>query len=136
MLVSQKICDIFLIYRKLFKNLNEEINLKLKPYKITVQHAVYLMALKAQGPLTIKDLNMFVDNDKAITTRVIKTLKKHEYIEKIGSRIKKYKIAITQEGESVFKVILCVINKFKKTHLKDITQNELTLLANISKKLI
>lgn len=136
MLVSQKICDIFLIYRKLFKNLNEEINLKLKPYKITVQHAVYLMALKAQGPLTIKDLNMFVDNDKAITTRVIKTLKKHEYIEKIGSRIKKYKIAITQEGESVFKVILGVINKFKKTHLKDITQNELTLLANISKKLI
>ena len=136
MLVSQKICDIFLIYRKLFKNLNEEINLKLKPYKITVQHAVYLMALKAQGPLTIKDLNVFVDNDKAITTRVIKTLKKHEYIEKIGSRIKKYKIAITQEGESVFKVILGVINKFKKTHLKDITQNELTLLANISKKLI
>ncbi len=136
MLVSQKICDIFLIYRKLFKNLNEEINLKLKPYKITVQHAVYLMALKAQGPLTIKDLNMFVDNDKAITTRVIKTLKKHEYIEKIGSRIKKYKIAITQEGESVFKVILGVINKFKKTHLKDITQNELTLLANISKKLV
>lgn len=136
MLVSQKICDIFLIYRKLFKNLNEEINLKLKPYKITVQHAVYLMALKAQGPLTIKDLNMFVDNDKAITTRVIKTLKKHEYIEKIGSRIKKYKIAITQEGEKVFKVILGVINKFKKTHLKDITQNELTLLANISKKLV
>ena len=136
MLVSQKICDIFLIYRKLFKNLNEEINLKLKPYKITVQHAVYLMALKAQGPLTIKDLNMFVDNDKAITTRVIKTLKKHEYIEKIGSRIKKYKIAITQEGESVFKVILGVINKFKKTHLKDITQNELTLLANISRKLV
>ncbi len=136
MLVSQKICDIFLIYRKLFKNLNEEINLELKPYKITVQHAVYLMALKAQGPLTIKDLNMFVDNDKAITTRVIKTLKKHEYIEKIGSRIKKYKIAITQEGESVFKVILGVINKFKKTHLKDITQNELTLLANISKKIV
>ncbi len=136
MLVSQKICDIFLIYRKLFKNLNEEINLKLKPYKITVQHAVYLMALKAQGPLTIKDLNVYVDNDKAITTRVIKTLKKHEYIEKIGSRIKKYKIAITQEGESVFKVILGVINKFKKTHLKDITQNELTLLANISKKLV
>ncbi len=136
MLVSQKICDIFLIYRKLFKNLNEEINLKLKPYKITVQHAVYLMALKVQGPLTIKDLNVFIDNDKAITTRVIKTLKKHEYIEKIGSRIKKYKIAITQEGESVFKVILGVINKFKKTHLKDITQNELTLLANISKKLI
>ena len=136
MLVSQKICDIFLIYRKLFKNLNEEINLKLKPYKITVQHAVYLMALKAQGPLTIKDLNMFVDNDKAITTRVIKTLKKHENIEKIGSRIKKYKIAITQEGEKVFKVILGVINKFKKTHLKDITQNELTLLANISKKLV
>ena len=54
----------------------------------------------------------------------------------IKNYLAKYKIAITQEGESVFKVILGVINKFKKTHLKDITQNELTLLANISKKIV
>ena len=136
MLSSKKICDIFLIYRKIFKNLNEEINIALKPYKITVQHAVYLMALKAKGALTIKDLNIFIDNDKAITTRVIKTLKKHEYVEKIGSKIKKYKISITSEGEKVFKVILGVINKFKKSELKDITTQELLSLASISEKLI
>lgn len=136
MLSSKKICDIFLIYRKIFKNLNEEINFALKPYKITVQHAVYLMALKAKGALTIKDLNVFIDNDKAITTRVIKTLKKHEYVEKIGSKIKKYKISITSEGEKVFKVILGVINKFKKSELKDITPQELLSLASISEKLI
>ncbi len=136
MLSSKKICDIFLIYRKIFKNLNEEINIALKPYKITVQHAVYLMALKAKGALTIKDLNVFIDNDKAITTRVIKTLKKHEYVEKIGSKIKKYKISITSEGEKVFKVILGVINKFKKSELKDITPQELLSLASISEKLI
>ena len=92
MLSSKKICEIFLIYRKIFKKLNEEINIELKPYKITVQHAVYLMALKAKGPLTIKDLNLFVDNDKAITTRAIKTLKKQEFVEKIGSRIKNIKL--------------------------------------------
>ena len=136
MLSSKKICEIFLIYRKIFKNLNEEINIALKPYKITVQHAVYLMALKAKGALTIKDLNVFIDNDKAITTRVIKTLKKHEYVEKIGSKIKKYKISITSEGEKVFKVILGVINKFKKSELKDITPQELLSLASISEKLI
>lgn len=136
MLSSKKICDIFLIYRKIFKNLNEEINIALKPYKITVQHAVYLMALKAKGALTIKDLNIFIDNDKAITTRVIKTLKKHEYVEKIGGKIKKYKISITSEGEKVFKVILGVINKFKKSELKDITPQELLSLASISEKLI
>ena len=136
MLSSKKICDIFLIYRKIFKNLNEGINIALKPYKITVQHAVYLMALKAKGALTIKDLNIFIDNDKAITTRVIKTLKKHEYVEKIGSKIKKYKISITSEGEKVFKVILGVINKFKKSELKDITPQELLSLASISEKLI
>ncbi len=136
MLSSKKICEIFLIYRKIFKNLNEEINIALKPYKITVQHAVYLMALKAKGALTIKDLNVFIDNDKAITTRVIKTLKKHEYVEKIGSKIKKYKISITSEGEKVFKVILGVINKFKKSNLENITPQELTSLASISEKLI
>ena len=136
MLSSKKICEIFLIYRKIFKNLNEEINIALKPYKITVQHAVYLMALKAKGALTIKDLNVFIDNDKAITTRVIKTLKKHEYVEKIGSKIKKYKISITSEGEKVFKVILGVINKFKKSNLENIAPRELTSLASISEKLI
>ncbi len=136
MLSSKKICEIFLIYRKIFKNLNEEINIALKPYKITVQHAVYLMALKAKGALTIKDLNVFINNDKAITTRVIKTLKKHEYVEKIGSKIKKYKISITSEGEKVFKVILGVINKFKKSNLENITPQELTSLASISEKLI
>ncbi len=132
---SKKICAIFLVYRRKFKQLNEEINLALKPYKITVQHAVYLIALKAQGALTIKDLNAYVDNDKAITTRVIKTLKRHDYVEKIGSKIKKYKIAITADGEKVFKVILNVINKFKKSQLNVITQEELTLLAGIAEKL-
>ncbi len=136
MLSSKKICEIFLIYRKIFKKLNEEINIELKPYKITVQHAVYLMALKAKGPLTIKDLNLFVDNDKAITTRAIKTLKKQEFVEKIGSRIKKYKIAITSNGEKVFKVILNVINKFKKAQLKNITPQEILVLSNITDKLI
>ncbi len=136
MLSSKKICEIFLIYRKIFKKLNEEINIELKPYKITVQHAVYLMALKAKGHLTIKDLNLFVDNDKAITTRAIKTLKKQEFVEKIGSRIKKYKIAITSNGEKVFKVILNVINKFKKAQLKNITPQEILVLSNITDKLI
>ncbi len=136
MLNSKKICDIFLTYRKIFKNLNEEINIVLKPFKITVQHAVYLMALKAKGPLTIKDLNLIIDNDKAITTRVIKTLKKNEYVKKIGSRIKKYKVSITINGEKVFKVILGVINKFKKEKLKDLTAEEIMALSHISEKLI
>ena len=116
MLSSKKICDIFLIYRKIFKNLNEEINIALKPYKITVQHAVYLMALKAKGALTIKDLNVFIDNDKAITTRVIKTLKKHEYVEKIGSKIKKYKISITSEGEKACHIFPPLEKDWQMTH--------------------
>lgn len=135
MIDHRKINLLFLIYRKKFKQFNEEISTMLVPYKITMQHAVYIMALDTYGDMTIKDLNASVDNDGAITTRVIKTLKKHGYVEKLGSRIKKYKVALTSEGKKISKKIIEAMNMARKIYFKNLTQNEILLLADIAEKL-
>ena len=90
MLTYEKICDMFLTYRIKLKKITEEINEYLLPYDISMQHAVYIMALSCYGDMTIKELNANVDNDGAITTRVVKKLKKEGYVKKLGKMIKKY----------------------------------------------
>lgn len=135
MIDYKKISNMFLIYRKKFKQFNDEINNSLEKYDITAQHAVYIMALDVNGDMTMKDLNKCVDNDGAITTRVIKTLNSKGYVSKIGDTIKKYKIRLTKLGKTVAKTALNAINKSRKLYLNEITQNEFLSLCKIAEKL-
>ncbi len=135
MLDYKKISNMFLIYRKKFKQFNDEINNSLVKYDITAQHAVYIMALDANGDMTVKDLNNCVDNDGAITTRVIKTLNNKGYVQKIGDTVKKYKIRLTKLGKSVARSVINAINRSRKLYLKEITQTEFLSLCKIAEKL-
>lgn len=135
MLTYTEMVDLFLTYRKKFKQFNETMNEFLNPYKISVQHAVYIMVLDTQGPMTIKDLNTYVDNNGAITTRVIKRLKKEGYIQKLGKTIKKYKVELTQLGKLISKEILMAFNKAKRNHLKQLSNEDFAFMSKISQKL-
>lgn len=135
MLTYKKICDLFLTYRTKLKNVTEEINGELTNYGISMQHGVYIMALSCYGDMTIKELNATVDNDKAITTRVVKKLKKLGYVKKLGKTIKKYKITLTDEGVMLSKEILSAINNAKKIHLGKLTHEDFITLSNIASKL-
>ena len=135
MLSYREMVNLFLTYRKTFKQFNETMNDFLIPYKISVQHAVYIMVLDTQGPMTIKELNAYVDNDGAITTRVIKRLKKEGYVQKIGKTIKKYKIELTQLGKLISKELLTVFNRAKRTHFKQLSSEDFALMSKISQKL-
>lgn len=135
MLSYSEMVDLFLTYRRIFKQFNETMNEFLVPYKISVQHAVYIMVLDTQGPMTIKEINSYVDNDGAITTRVIKRLKKEGYVQKLGKTIKKYKVELTHLGKLISKELISVFNKVKRTHLKQLSNEDMDNLSNISKKL-
>lgn len=135
MLSYREIVDSFLTFRKIFKEFNETMNEFLVPYKISVQHAVYIMVLDTQGPMTIKELNAYVDNDGSITTRVIKRLKKEGYVEKIGKTIKKYKIKLTHLGKLISKELLTVFNKAKRTQFKQLTNEDFLTISKITQKL-
>ena len=135
MLSYNEIVDLFLMYRKKFKQLNETLNEFLAPYNISAQHAVYIMALNNVEQMTIKDLNAYVDNDGAITTRVIKRLRKEGYVKKVGKTIKKYKVELTPEGKQISKEILSAFNKTKKIHLKELSNEDFATMSKIAKKL-
>ncbi len=135
MLTYEKICDMFLTYRIKLKKITEEINEYLLPYDISMQHAVYIMALSCYGDMTIKELNANVDNDGAITTRVVKKLKKEGYVKKLGKTIKKYKITLTDKGHMLSKEILSAFNKAKKVHLGKLTQEDFITLSTLAEKL-
>ncbi len=135
MLTYKNVCDLFLMYRTKLKNVTEEINEHLVEFGISMQHAVYVMALSCYGDMTIKELNAVVDNDGAITTRVVKKLKKLGYIKKLGKTMKKYKITLTSDGILLSKEILFAINKAKKVHLGKLTQEDFVVLSKIAEKL-
>lgn len=135
MLTYKNVCDLFLMSRTKLKNVTEEINEYLVEYGISMQHAVYVMALSCYGDMTIKELNTIVDNDGAITTRVVKKLKKLGYIKKLGKAMKKYKITLTSDGILLSKEILVALNKAKKVHLGKLTQEDFVVLSKIAEKL-
>lgn len=135
MLTYKNVCDLFLMSRTKLKNVTEEINEYLVEYGISMQHAVYVMALSCYGDMTIKELNTIVDNDGAITTRVVKKLKKLGYIKKLGKAMKKYKITLTSDGILLSKEILIALNKAKKVHLGKLTQEDFVVLSKIAEKL-
>ncbi|MBO5884625.1 MAG: MarR family transcriptional regulator [Clostridia bacterium] len=135
MLSYKEMVDLFLMYRKKFKQFNETMNEFLVPYKISVQHAVYIMVLDTQGPMTMKEINAYIDNDGAITTRVIKRLKKEGYVQKIGKTIKKYKVELTHLGKLVSKELLTVFNKAKRTQFKELSSEDFVLMSKVSQKL-
>lgn len=135
MLTYEKICSMFLTYRTKLKNITEEINESLIPFGISMQHAVYIMALSCYGDMTIKELNNVASNDGAITTRVVKKLKKEGYVSKLGKTIKKYKITLTTQGKVLSKEILSAFNKAKKVHLAKLTQEDFVTLSKLADKL-
>lgn len=135
MIIYNKMSNLFLTYRKKFKQFNDEINNQLSSYKISAQHAVYIMALDCYGEMTIKELNTQVDNDGAITTRIIKHLKKEGYVEKVGKTIKKYKVKLTDAGKSMNKVITTAMNNARKIYLKELCQEDIVYLCNLAEKL-
>lgn len=107
----------FLSYRKIIKNLKSELNFNLKKVGITLQHAIYLLLLKNNEKLKIKELTNYSDNDPAFTTRVLKTLSEKNLIAKTCENERKCQLFLTETG----KEIVSYINK-----LFQIMRNKIT----------
>ncbi len=77
-------------------------------YGLTSAHAIYIIALILNGPMTQKELSVFLDLDNANTNRVIKALKEkglvYETPIKPGSKYNR--IILTDEGESLGNTVM------------------------------
>ncbi len=126
--------DILLSFRKVYNSAKIRINKALEKYEISLQHAVYLMALDKCKTATVKELNYFTGNDSALTSRSLKKLYKLDMIDKTQKNMKKALIFLTEKGKLVLKNTLDVLGTTKSILTGKLTSNEILTLHKIAKK--
>ncbi len=77
-------------------------------YGLTSAHAVYLIAIILNGPMTQRELSAFLDMDVANTNRVIKTLREKGmvYDDRASPESRNYKIHLTEIGKKLGKKVM------------------------------
>lgn len=126
--------QIYLTLRKNFKKVNNDISKSLEEEGLSTQHATYLMALKENKEMSLAELTSFVDNDFALTSRIIKTLYQKEYVKK-STYDQRTKISLTNKGKDLCKKIMSVLSLTKKKYFNKLSMKEFINLKNIVKKL-
>jgi len=127
---------LYMTFRKYSKMVYKEINKTLMPYDISSQHGNYLIALSEQDGISIKELNSKVDNDGAITTRVLKKLQQCSLISITKKNAKNSTVSLTKQGRQLAKNLLIKIDRTKKKIFSKLSPIELIQLQKMANKLI
>ena len=122
-------CDedkFFLLFGSIKKKIYKLINSKIKSYNISVPEAIYLMVIKNNPNASFKEITELIDFDKAMTTKVMNSLKNKDLV---NNNIKD--ITLTKKGlnlskkinESLSELKCEVLNKLNKEQLKKIFED-------------
>ena len=128
------ITDIFLAFRKLYNRAKIKINKVLLDEGITLQHAIYIMALDKCKTATVKELNYFTGNDSGLTSRSLKKLYKLDMIDKTQKNMKKALIFLTEKGKEVLNKTLDALSTKKSFLFSRLSSREFLSLHKIAKK--
>ena len=128
------ITDIFLAFRKLYNRAKIKINKVLLDEGITLQHAIYIMALDKCKTATVKELNYFTGNDSGLTSRSLKKLYKLDMIDKTQKNMKKALIFLTEKGKEVLNKTLDALSTTKSFLFSRLSSREFLSLHKIAKK--
>lgn len=103
MQTDKKITDwelVPVLLSKSLKLLNHTTSSVLRPYGLSSAHAMFLVVLSKNSGLTLSELSEVLSIDKAHTTRIVRDLKKKQYIftDKENASSRGYKVFLTEEG--------------------------------------
>ena len=122
-------CDedkVFLLFGSIKKKLYKIINNEIKKYNISVPEAIYLLVINNNENISFKELTSIVDCDKAMTTKVMNSLKKKELVNnntKDISLTNKGNILVENVSNDLTILKEKIIKKIKKKELKRIFDN-------------
>ena len=111
---------VFLLFGSIKKKLYKLINGKIKEYNLTVPEAIYLIVISKYESLSYKELNSIVDYDKAMTTKVLNSLKDKEFV---NNNIKN--IVLTEKGYLVTNKVINELNLLKSEILGKVSKREI-----------
>lgn len=112
---------VFLLFGSIKKKLYKLINGKIKEYNLTVPEAIYLIVISKYESLSYKELTSIVDYDKAMTTKVLNSLKDKEFV---SNNIKN--IVLTEKGILVTGKVINELNLLKSEILGKVSEREIS----------
>lgn len=112
---------VFLLFGSIKKKLYKLINGKIKEYNLTVPEAIYLIVISKYESLSYKELTSIVDYDKAMTTKVLNSLKDKEFV---SNNIKN--IVLTEKGILVTDKVINELNLLKSEILSNVSEREIS----------
>ena len=110
------------------RHMTEEV----APYGLTSSHAVYLIALVLEGPMSQTELSTFLDLDPANTHRVIKALseKGMVYDDRINQTSRNYRIHLTEIGKKLGNQVMDSTSEWMDEAMSEIPKEDIYNMRN------
>jgi len=122
----------------LHKNLHKYLKYKLKDLELKKEEVHFLHYICENDSVEQNTLSQCFHVDKSTTTRRVKKLVKHGYIERKRNTKdhRKYLLFSTEKGQELSKYVLDLFKYWNNEITKDLTDQEIELFKNISNKII
>jgi len=122
----------------LHKNLHKYLKYKLKDLELKKEEVHFLHYICENDSVEQNTLSQCFHVDKSTTTRRIKKLVKHDYIERKRNTEdnRKYLLFSTKKGQELSKYILDLFKCWNNEITKDLSDQDIELFKNISNKII
>lgn len=111
---------VFLLFGSIKKKIYKLINIKIKEYNLTASEAIYLIVISKYESLSFKEITSIVDYDKAMTTKVLNSLKDKEFV---NNNIKN--IVLTEKGYLVTNKVIDELSLLKSEILGKVSKREI-----------
>ncbi len=104
---------------------------------ITVDQWIILDLLYSEGPLTQQDLAESSLKDAPTVTRILDILQQKKYIRRSQhpNDKRKFNIELLQDGKNMYKLILPLVQSFRKTAYQNVSKEEMFVFSNILHKI-
>ena len=112
--------EVFLLFGSIKKKIYKLINIKIKEYNLTAPEDIYLIVISKYESLSFKEITSIVDYDKAMTTKVLNSLKDKEFV---NNNIKN--IVLTEKGYLVTNKVIDELNLLKSEILGKVSKREI-----------
>lgn len=111
---------VFLLFGSIKKKIYKLINIKIKEYNLTASEAIYLIVISKYESLSFKEITSIVDYDKAMTTKVLNSLKDKEFV---NNNIKN--IVLTEKGYLLTNKVINELSLLKSEILGKVSKREI-----------
>jgi DNA-binding MarR family transcriptional regulator len=122
----------------LYRNENQFLDQKLKPYNLNKVQAEIILYLYNNDGINQKTLNNFFMFNKATITKITTHLENHNYLMKVISKNdqRERNLFLTKKGNNIFPIIINTLKQREDILLKGINNKELEILKRLLSQMV